>query len=152
MRPAKVQVAGVEIGVFAQASNIRYHNTLALQRHKSRLSKLLQASIGMHDRQPHRIAEFRLGERKFERAIVSQTDGFHPLVQFAEQVRDTMWRGALAEVDKPFAQGRFIDQRAHPKRPGERGSPLSQFKYGRGRQVCEPTGAERADAMVHFLK
>ena len=102
----------------------------------------------MHERQSGRVPDLGLGERKLVAVVGNEADNPQSRQQLAKQVTDPRYGLTLTDVEEPFPQRGFIDQRRIPDCTSNSRS-FHQFQDAMPRDINQPARRQSPDAMVH---
>jgi hypothetical protein len=101
----QVEIGRVKTGNLLEMLPVADRDDLTLPRDQPLPAEMLNRAVGVHQREPERVAQFLLRERKLKAAVRRQTDSLEAEKQLAEQVRQLTRSGPASHPDQPFAMG-----------------------------------------------
>jgi hypothetical protein len=112
---------------------------------------LLQRAIYVYGRQSQCFAEITLREWQMTDVALSETDRVQPREQLAEQVRRSLQRCPVADIQYPGHARRLFDLRGQPQRAQELREFLQQRLEVNAAETQRLELIDRADGMIRAL-
>lgn len=148
-----MKIGRTEAGDFGKTIETDYGQLTPFCHDQPLVAKPLQRTIDVNGRHPGRVRQLGLGQGESERlGLVDQIDDAEPDAKLANQVGKPLQGVALAHVEQPFAQSRFIDQRPPQHGPFYPGIAIHEVEHFPGGNLGHHGIGKQPYAVIHLLE
>lgn len=139
-----MKVGAIETGNLRQPIEIDDRQGPGLGNDQTVFAKPLKRAVDLNGRHSRGVGQLRLREGEREcLGLVHQVDDAEPDAKLAEQVRKPLQGIALAHVEQPFAERRFINQRCPHQRALDAREAIHEVEHLRGRNLTTKASESR---------